>query len=66
MTLEQAQRICGNQSDTAINSMRIALQMHPWHNTADDWQRLEAAKVVLRHRRAKARDIRRNTHRGDM
>jgi hypothetical protein len=48
MTLEQARRIIGNQPTFAIRNMVMALKMHQWLNTKQDWERLEAAKIVLK------------------
>lgn len=50
MTIEQAKRIVGNQPAWALRNMVKALKMLPWLNTAEDIQRLQAAKIVLRDR----------------
>jgi hypothetical protein len=31
--------------------MAVALSLHTWNNTPQDWLRLEAALVVMHHRR---------------
>lgn len=50
MTTAQARSIIGNQPTWAIKNMIKALQMFTMLNTAEDWQRLEAAKIILRER----------------
>jgi hypothetical protein len=52
MTLEQAKQIVGNQPDWALKNMVKALKMLPMMNTAQDEQRLAAALVVLKSRKA--------------
>ena len=52
MTLEQAKKIVGNQPDWALKNMVKALKMLPMMNTAQDEQRLAAALVVLKSRKA--------------
>lgn len=47
MTLEQARKIVGRQADVFLQNMAVALSLMTWRNTDDDWQRLEAAVVVL-------------------
>ena len=51
MTLEKAKRIVGNQGTWALRNMVMALNLLPRLNTPEDWERLEAAKVVLKSRR---------------
>jgi hypothetical protein len=51
MTLEEANKLVGNQPTTCIANMTVALSLHTWNNTADDWRWLEAALVVRNHRR---------------
>ena len=51
MTLEEAQKIVGNQPTYALKNMGKALQMMTWLNSAEDVTRLEAARVVLKDRR---------------
>ena len=50
MNLQEAKEIVGNQDTTSLRNMVKALNMLPALNTAEDWQRLEAAKVVLKAR----------------
>ena len=45
-----------NPGDPFLRNMAIALSLHPWNNTPQDWLRLEAALVILHH---KSRRIRR-------
>lgn len=52
MTLEQAKAIVGNQPEWALKNMVKALKMLPMLNTAEDEQRLAAALVVLKSRKA--------------
>tara|TARA_R100001143_G_scaffold61793_1_gene63470 strand:- start:701 stop:907 length:207 start_codon:yes stop_codon:yes gene_type:complete len=47
MTLDQAQKIVGNQPMWAIKNMVKALSMCKWLNTPDEELRLQAAKVVI-------------------
>ena len=51
MTLEEAQKIVGNQPTWALANMVKALQMLTLLNSAEDVTRLEAARVVLKDRR---------------
>jgi hypothetical protein len=51
MKLEEAKKIVGNQPTWALKNMVKALQMLPWRNTAEDEQRLLAAKIVLKERK---------------
>ena len=53
MKLEQALKICGNQSSHCLNNMVLALSLLPWLNTREDLERLQAAKVILRNRQKK-------------
>jgi hypothetical protein len=50
MNLQEAKGIVGNQDTTSLRNMIKALNMMTWKNTPEDWQRLEAAKVVLKAR----------------
>jgi len=52
MTLDQAKAIVGNQPDWALKNMVKALKMLPMLNTAADEERLAAALVVLKSRKA--------------
>jgi hypothetical protein len=52
MTLDQAKAIVGNQPDWALKNMVKALKMMPLLNTVQDEQRLAAALVVLKSRKA--------------
>ena len=52
MTLEQACKIIGNQPTYAVRNMIKALNMCPWLNTPEDLERLAAAKVWLKARKA--------------
>jgi hypothetical protein len=51
MTIEEAKKIVGNQPTWALKNIIKALQMLPWRNTAEDEQRLLAAKIVLKDRK---------------
>lgn len=59
MTIDQASRIVGNQPLWCIRNMKKALELMPWANTMEEWQRLEAATIVLKNaRRKQAKDRR--------
>lgn len=47
MTYEEAKKIVGNAPIWSVKNMVKALQMAQWLNTADDWQRLQAGKIIL-------------------
>ena len=47
MTQQEAKRIVGNQASVFVRNMAVALSFHSWANTPEEWQRLEAACVVL-------------------
>ena len=51
MTLEEAQKIVGNQPTWALKNMNQALLMMTLLNSAEDVTRLEAARIVLKDRR---------------
>ena len=51
MNLIEAKKIVGNQPTWALKNMVKALKMLPWRNTAEDEQRLIAAKIVLKDRK---------------
>ena len=36
-----------NPGDPFLRNMAVALSLHSWNNTAQDWLRLEAALVIL-------------------
>jgi hypothetical protein len=44
-----------NPGDPFLRDMAVALSLHSWNNTAQDWLRLEAALLILRHRPRGAR-----------
>lgn len=52
MTLEEAKEIVGNQPTWALKNMVKALKMLPLMNTAQDEQRLAAAVMVIKSRKA--------------
>jgi len=53
MSIEEAKKIVGNQPTWALKNMVKALNMLPWRNTAEDLERLTAAKIVLKERNKK-------------
>lgn len=53
MTIEQAKKIVGNQPRWAIKNMVYALELLPLLNTAEDEQRLEAGKFLLKQKQMK-------------
>jgi hypothetical protein len=38
-----------NPGDPFLRNMAVALSLHTWNNTPQDWRRLEAALVILHH-----------------
>lgn len=53
MTIDQAKSIVGNRARWELAAMRKALSMHPWLNTPEEAQRLQAVKILLRASAAK-------------
>lgn len=53
MTLEEAKQRVGNQSTHSLRMMKKALELpvSRFMNTAEDWQNLEAVKVILKSRK---------------
>ena len=39
-----------NASDPFLRNMAVALSLHSWNNTPEEWRRLEAALVILKER----------------
>jgi hypothetical protein len=54
LTYEQAIELA-NPGDPFLRNMAVALSLHSWNNTPQDWLRLEAALVILHHRPRRAR-----------
>ena len=52
MSLEEALKICGNQDSFYLKKMVKALSSNvsKYLNRTEDWQRLEAAKIILKTR----------------
>jgi hypothetical protein len=44
-----------NPGDLFLRNMALALSLHSWNNTHQDWLRLEAALVIVHHRQQRAR-----------
>jgi len=44
-----------NPGDPLLRSMAIALSLHTWNNTPQDWLRLEAALVIIHHKPRRTR-----------
>ena len=44
-----------NPGDPFLRNMAVALSLHTWNNTAQDWLRLEAALVILDHKQRRTR-----------
>jgi hypothetical protein len=44
-----------NPGDPFLRNMAIALSLHSWNNTAQDWLRLEAALVIIHHKQRSTR-----------
>jgi len=55
MSLEEAKKICGNQPSYCLKNTIKALSSNvsKFLNTREDWERLEAAKIILRTRKQK-------------
>jgi hypothetical protein len=49
LTYEEAVRLA-NPGDPFLRNMAVALSLHSWNNTAEDWLRLEAALVIIHHK----------------
>jgi len=49
LTYAEAIRLA-TPGDPFLRNMAIALSLHTWNNTAQDWLRLEAALVILHHK----------------
>jgi uncharacterized protein (DUF2384 family) len=52
LSYEEAIRYA-NQDDPFLRNMAVALSLHTWRNSAEDWLRLEAAMVILNNRKRK-------------
>jgi len=61
MTLDEANKIIGNQPDWVLPNMIKALSIHSLLNTPEESKRLEAAKVVMK---ARAKEKRYGTQGG--
>ena len=44
-----------NPGDQFLRNMAVALSLHTWNNTAQDWLRLEAALVILHYKQRRTR-----------
>ena len=53
-TYEQAVKLA-NPGDPFLRNMAVALSLHTWNNTVQDWVRLEAALVIPRHKAQRPR-----------
>jgi hypothetical protein len=58
LTYAEACRIT-NPGDRFLHNMAVALSLMTWRNTATEWLRLEAALVIIHHRRQGRRRLRR-------
>ena len=54
LTYEEAIKLA-NPGDPFLRNMAVALSLHSWNNTLQDWQRLEAALVIIDHRSRRTR-----------
>ncbi len=52
MTIKEDKALVGNQPTWALKNMVVALNMLPYLNTPADLERLEAAKTIIKERRA--------------
>ena len=48
MTITQAQAIAGRYARWELLAIKKALSMHAWLNTAEENQRLQAVKILLK------------------
>lgn len=44
-----------NPGDPFLRNMAIALSLHSWNNTPQDWLRLEATLVIIHHKHRSTR-----------
>ena len=55
-TLTYAEAVkLANPGDPFLRDMAVALWLHSWNNTPQDWLRLEAALVILHHKQRRTR-----------
>jgi hypothetical protein len=54
LTYEEAVKLA-NPGDPFLRNMAVALSLHSWNNTPQDWLRLEAALVIIHHKRIPTR-----------
>jgi hypothetical protein len=54
LTYAEAVKIA-NPGDPFLRNMAIALSLHTWNNTPQDWLRLEAALVIINHEQRSTR-----------
>jgi hypothetical protein len=54
LTYDEACKLA-NPRDRYLLNMACALSIHSWSNTAEEWLRLQAALVILAHRRRATR-----------
>jgi hypothetical protein len=54
LTYEEAIKLA-NPADPFLRNMAVALSLHTWSNTRLDWLRLEAALVIIHHKRSTRR-----------
>jgi hypothetical protein len=53
MTLDEAKRFVSiGQGRQITRNQALALSLMTWHNTREDWLRLQACLVILRHSKA--------------
>lgn len=48
MTIDQARAIAGHYARWELSAIKKALSLHQWLNTAEEKQRLQAVKILLR------------------
>ncbi len=53
LTFAEAVKLA-NPGDPVLRNIAVALSLHSWNNTPQDWLRLEAALVILRHKAQRA------------
>jgi hypothetical protein len=54
LTYGEAVRLA-NPGDPFLRNMALALSLHSWNNSPQDWLRLEAALVIIHHKARRTR-----------
>ena len=51
LTPDQAKTLVSHPNISVVKAQRVALSLHPWGNTPEEWLRLEACLVLIEERR---------------